>query len=123
LKATIGFIPVMRQPQENESILANTTMKTKSLLPMIALAALLSLVSCQTTGSSGGPTEAVTCAKCKMVAYERVGTVNKQIAVLRTEHMTCPDCDSAIKNYFSKGIALRHTCSACGGALVHCRAH
>ena len=98
-------------------------MKTKYFISvLLALAAIVSLSSCQTTSSSG-PTEAVTCAKCQMVAYERVGTINKQITVLRTEHMTCPDCDSAIRSYFTKGISLKHTCPSCGGALVHCRAH
>lgn len=99
-------------------------MKTQSfLLSLLGLAAMVSLSSCQTTSSAGGPTEAVTCGKCQMVAYERVGTVNKQITVLRGETMSCPDCESAAKNYFIKGGALKHTCTSCGSALVHCRAH
>jgi hypothetical protein len=99
-------------------------MKTKTILSaLLAIVAMASLSSCQTASSAGGPTEAVTCAKCQMVAYQRVGTTNKQVTILRTEHMTCPDCETAIKNYFTKGIALRHTCSSCGSALVHCRAH
>lgn len=99
-------------------------MKTKSILSaLLALVAMASLSSCQTTSSAGGPTEAVSCAKCQMIAYERVGTLNKQVTVLRGENMTCPDCESAIKNYFAKGGALRHTCSSCKGQLVHCRAH
>jgi hypothetical protein len=99
-------------------------MKTKCFIPLVlGLVTMLSLASCQTTSSSGGPTEAVACAKCQMVAYERVGTMNKQITVLRGETMTCPDCESAARNYFSKGMSLKHTCPSCGSQLVHCRAH
>jgi hypothetical protein len=87
---------------------------------MLALAALVGLTSCQTTS---GPSEAVACAKCKMVAFERVGTASKQVTVLRSETMTCPDCESVARNYFAKGMPLKHTCASCGGALVHCRAH
>lgn len=58
-----------------------------------------------------------------MVAYERVGTMNKQITVLRGETMTCPDCVTVARDYFSKHISMKHTCASCGGALSHCRAH
>jgi hypothetical protein len=98
-------------------------MKTKTfLLSILGLAAMVSLTSCQTT-SGGGPTEAVTCAKCQMVAFERVGNVNKQVTVLRGATMSCPDCESTARDYFSKGVSLKHTCSSCGGSLTHCRAH
>jgi hypothetical protein len=99
-------------------------MKTKSILSaLLAIVAMASLSSCQTASSAGGPTEAVACPKCQMIAYERVGAQNKQVTVLRGETMTCPDCESAVKNYFTKGMALRHTCSSCNSKLVHCRAH
>lgn len=97
-------------------------MKTKSFATaLLGLAAIVGLTSCQTT--AGGPSEAVTCSKCHMVAYERVGTINKQITVLRGETMACPDCVSQARDYFSKAISMKHTCASCGGTLTHCRAH
>lgn len=99
-------------------------MKTKSFISaLFALAALVSLSSCQTASSSAGPTEAVMCPKCQMVAYKRVGTINKQITVLSGSTMTCPDCKSMAENYFNKGASLKHTCASCGTTLVHCAAH
>jgi len=58
-----------------------------------------------------------------MVAYERVGTMGKQMTVLRGETMTCPDCKSMASNFFSKAASLKHTCSTCGGTLTHCTMH
>ena len=99
-------------------------MKTKSFISaFFALVAVASLSSCQTASSSAGPTEAVMCPKCQMVAYKRVGTINKQITVLSGSTMTCPDCKSMAENYFNKGVSLKHTCASCGTALVHCAAH
>lgn len=108
----------------NTQTQTNTNMKTKSFISaFFALAAVVSLSSCQTASSSAGPTEAVTCSKCQMVAYKRVGTINKQITVLSGKTMTCPDCVSMAENFFSKAVSLKHTCAACGGAMAHCTAH
>jgi hypothetical protein len=100
-------------------------MKTKSRIALLlSLVATLGLVSCQTTTSSTEPTEAVTCSKCQMVAYKKVGFgINKQIQVLSGKTMTCPECKSIAENFFSKSVSLKHTCSACGGELAHCVAH
>ena len=100
-------------------------MKAKSFISaLIALAAMASLSSCQTTATTEGPTEAVTCSKCQMVAYKKVGfNANKQIEVLSGKTMTCPECKSIAENFFSKSVSLKHSCSACGGELAHCKAH
>jgi hypothetical protein len=99
-------------------------MKTKSFISaFLALAAIVSLSACQTASSTAGPTEAVTCSKCQMVAYKRTGIVGKQLQVLRGENMTCPDCKSMAENYFSKHVSLKHTCSTCGGTVAHCTVH
>ena len=97
---------------------------TKSFISiLLGLAAAISISSCQTTSGTAGPSEAVTCSKCKMVAYERVGTINKQVQVLRSDVMTCPDCKSMADNFFNKHISLKHSCPTCGGAIAHCTAH
>jgi hypothetical protein len=100
-------------------------MKMKSRITLLlSLAAALGLASCQTTTGSAEPREAVTCSKCQMVAYKKVGFgINKQIQVLSGKTMTCPECTSIAENFFSKSVSLKHTCSACGGELAHCVAH
>lgn len=100
-------------------------MKMKSRIALLfSITAVLGLASCQTTTTSAEPTEAVTCSKCQMVAYKKVGFgVNKQIQVLSGKTMTCPDCKSIAQNFFSKSVSLKHTCPTCGGALAHCVAH
>jgi hypothetical protein len=100
-------------------------MKMKSRISLLlSLAAAFSLASCQTTTSSNEPKEAVTCSKCQMVAYKKVGfSINKQVQVLSGKTMTCPDCKSIAQNFFSKSGPLKHSCSACGGELAHCVAH
>jgi len=99
-------------------------MKTKSFFSaMLSLAAILGLASCETTSSTAGPTDAVTCSKCQMVAYNRPATMNKQLTILRGEKMVCPDCKSMAENFFSKSVSLKHTCPSCGGAIAHCRVH
>ncbi|RBP38195.1 hypothetical protein DES53_112193 [Roseimicrobium gellanilyticum] len=100
-------------------------MNTRSLISLLlSLAAAFGLASCQTTTGSNEPTEAVTCSKCQMVAYKKVGFgINKQIEVLSGKTMTCPECKSIAQNFFSKSASLKHTCSACGGELAHCVAH
>jgi hypothetical protein len=95
-------------------------MKTKLIPSLIALIAIASLSSCQTVSTGGAPKEALTCPKCKMVAFERVGTIHKEVTILRGETMSCPDCESAARNYFTKGISLNHTCKTCGVAMVKC---
>jgi hypothetical protein len=101
-------------------------MKTKSFISAIlGFAAVVGLSSCQTASSTAGPTEAVTCSKCQMVAFKRYGQARdkRNIQVLSGTAMTCPDCKSMASNYFSKTVSLKHTCPSCGGAIAHCTVH
>ena len=84
----------------------------------IAVAAAMTVTGCQTT--AGSARTAVACEKCKTVfvptGSNRFGTYST------SKRMTCPDCVSAVENYVKTG-ELKHTCSHCGGGLVHCTTH
>lgn len=85
-----------------------------------AIAAGLATTGCQTTTS--GPTRAaVGCDKCRTVWVPGSGP-GKYSSYSTSNRMVCPDCVSAVKNYFETG-ELKHTCASCGSALKHCTTH
>ena len=65
---------------------------------------------------------AVMCDKCKMVMV-KVPNATSSKSPMTTYHdsstMVCPDCTSAMNNFFTTG-KLKHTCSHCGGTMTHC---
>jgi len=65
--------------------------------------------------------EAAICSKCKMVWVRRPHQTGK-VTVYRSEQaMQCPDCTSAVANFFTTG-KWQHTCTACGDNLSACPA-
>lgn len=101
-----------------------TLTQTFILAGTLALAGFMT--SCQS--SSADASSAVTCNKCKTVWVQRpqqVGASGKSSSfyVLKdVKSMACPDCESAAATFFKTGN-LKHSCSHCGGALVHCTSH
>lgn len=101
-----------------------TLTKTLILAGTIGLATFMT--SCQS--ASADATSAVTCDKCKTVWVKRpvqVGGYGKSssfYALQDAKVMACPDCESAVATFFKTG-SLKHSCSHCGGALVHCTSH
>jgi hypothetical protein len=90
----------------------------------VALAGL-TLVGCQATGASqatGGETQSVMCDKCKTTWVRTPQQHGKVTTYTSRKVMTCPDCKSAVANFFSTG-KLEHTCTSCGGELQHCEVH
>jgi len=84
---------------------------------------VLSMIAIATPYLNAAPTEgAVMCDKCKIVMVKIAipGTSKAPLAVYHdTKTMICPDCKSAMENFFTTG-SLKHTCTACGGAMTHC---
>lgn len=101
-----------------------TLMKTMLLVGALGLTGLMT--SCQTAPADAS--SAVTCDKCKTVWVQRpqqVGASGKSSSfyVLKdVKTMSCPECESAAATFFKTG-SLKHHCSHCGGALVHCASH
>ena len=85
-----------------------------------AIAAGLMMTGCETTKTASSH-DAVGCEKCKTV-WVRGGGTGKSAGYSMTKRMVCPDCVSAVENYFKTG-ELKHTCATCGHALQHCTKH
>ena len=100
---------------------------TKTLLLAATFAAASLMTSCQTSAGAA-PASAVTCDKCKTVwvkTPQQIGPTGKTsayVALKSEKAMACPDCESAAATFFKTG-SLKHSCSHCGGALVHCESH
>ena len=85
-----------------------------------AMAAGLMMTGCETT-TPASSRDAVGCDKCKTVWVRGTGS-GKAVGYSMTKHMACPDCVSAVENYFKTG-ELKHTCATCGEGLKHCTTH
>ena len=94
------------------------TMKVTKILTGIAAAITVSVTALQATPVDSG---AVTCSKCKIVAVKlpTSGPKGQPIFYHDQNVMVCPDCQSAIVNFFKTG-KLKHTCSHCGGEMTVC---
>lgn len=92
----------------------------KAGLIVSAIFAGLAMSGCETTAGSSART-AVGCEKCKTVWVPGAGP-SKATGYQMTKRMVCPDCVSAVENYFKTG-ELKHTCASCGSALKHCTTH
>ena len=92
--------------------------KFLTLTGMMAILALFSSVS-QAEPPAGG---AVMCDKCKMVMVkvpDPTTSKNPTLTYHDSETMVCPDCKSAMTNFFKTG-KLKHTCNHCGGTMTVC---
>ncbi|MFH0879887.1 MAG: hypothetical protein V2A34_09260 [Lentisphaerota bacterium] len=75
--------------------------------------------SAEMQAQPGSPEErAALCIKCKEIWVTHPQHVGKA-AVSHKRTMICPDCDSAVQNYFTTG-KFEHTCKTCGDALSSC---
>jgi hypothetical protein len=63
--------------------------------------------------------QAAMCAKCQMVWVRRSHNVGKATVYRREQAMRCPDCKSAVANFFTTG-KWQHTCTTCGENLAEC---
>ena len=86
--------------------------KFLTLMGTMAILALFPSVSQAAPPTSG----AVMCDKCKMVM---VKVPDPTTSNHDAQTMVCPDCKSAMENFFKTG-KLKHTCSYCGGTMTVC---
>lgn len=99
-----------------------------SVLTMGLAAGLTFLSGCQSdkTAHHAGhdsPGKAVMCDKCKTVWIQQPGgDSHKPWTAKSSSGMACPECKTAVANFFSTG-KLQHTCSACGGHMDECEMH
>jgi hypothetical protein len=75
-------------------------------------------------GSAAAPsTQAVTCSKCQVTWVKVPDTAKGRVVGYTTrKSMTCPDCKSAVDNFFATG-KLQHTCETCGDSMEICERH
>ena len=70
--------------------------------------------------------DAVTCAKCQTTWVRQPittgGGKERVIAYQTRKSMECPDCRTAVDNFFRTG-QLAHSCKTCGEQLQICEAH
>lgn len=95
----------------------------------LALGAGLLLAGCQSSGAKSAATtepttQAVYCPKCEttFVKVPRHGHKGQITSYSRQKRMVCPDCKSAVANFFATG-QFQHTCTTCGATLEHCEVH
>ena len=97
---------------------------SKSVLFGVLVAGAVVLVAgCSTPGPKAkaetGGEQVVMCSKCQMVWVRRSHTVGKATVYRKELVMECPDCKSAVANFFTTG-KWQHTCAACGENLSEC---
>lgn len=96
------------------------------LAGMLVTGVAMFVPGCATTPSNAGAAagdkeQAIMCAKCQTVWVSRprqVGVV-KFITYRNEKVMECPDCRSAVMNFFTTG-KWEHTCNVCGTNLMVC---
>jgi hypothetical protein len=64
---------------------------------------------------------AAMCAKCQMVWVKQPHQVGRATIYSQKQEMRCPDCKSAVANFFTTG-KWKHTCKTCGDNLSECAA-
>ena len=105
----------------------------KTGLTGIGMTAALVLAGCASTGGSSGArpaaagatsTQGVACSKCQ-VTYVQVPANNPKgrfVGYTSRKDMECPDCKTAVQNFFETG-KLQHACTHCQGTMEVCDAH
>ena len=108
-----------------------TPHRLQLLLGVALMTSALAVGGCQSTekqASAAGGDEAVICPKCQTTWVKRPATVgpprgtNTPIAYRTKAEMACPECDSAVANFFATGKFV-HTCKMCGDNPAHCTVH
>jgi hypothetical protein len=106
----------------------------KMTLAALVMGVGLLAAGCESMGgseSAGGTTaasadgQAIACEKCNVTWVKAPVTNDKGriIAYKTKQSHECPDCRSAVSNFFATG-KLTHTCASCGeNALEKCEAH
>jgi len=95
----------------------------------VAMLSALALAGCQSAGAQGSTsnvasTQAVMCPKCQ-ITWVKVPVDNGKgriVSYTTRKSMECPDCKSAVENFFSTG-KLEHSCKTCGSDLQACEMH
>jgi hypothetical protein len=109
------------------------SLKKLSLVALVAGGGLVA-AGCQSSGGASAAkaepaspaTQAVMCSKCEVTWVKQPITAGggKDWRILgytsRKSH-ECPDCRSAVNNFFTTG-KLEHTCKTCGDAMEVCHA-
>lgn len=96
----------------------------KNNVRLITLIGMMTLFTILPSHSFAAPPAdgAVMCDKCKIVMVKvpsPASSKNPIIIYHDTKTMECPDCKSAMENFFKTG-KLKHTCSHCGGTMTVC---
>ena len=103
---------------------------SKTIFASAAVAAAVFVAGCQSTGASQATAstppldKAVACSKCE-VTYVKVpvdGGKGRIVGYSTKKTMECPDCKSAVENFFATG-ELKHTCRTCGDTMSMCETH
>jgi hypothetical protein len=106
------------------------SIKRLSLVVAVVVGGGLLAAGCQ---SDGGTTAAkgnlvaqdgVSCSKCQVTWVKQPITVGggkdwKVLGYTSRRSHECPDCRSAVENFFSTG-KLEHSCKTCGDAMEVC---
>ena len=104
---------------------------TKSLLGL-GLGATLFFTGCQSDAQRMAPashamaSDAVACDKCE-TTWVKVANTSPNAggrpgftSYSNQKKMVCPDCKSAVSNFFATG-EMKHDCKACGGNMTICK--
>lgn len=99
--------------------LATATLGAGLLLAGCASDANKPAESSLSTSSQG-----VTCTKCQTtwVKVPIDGGKGRIVGYTSRKEMACPDCTSAVSNFFATG-KLEHHCKTCGDSMEICEAH
>ena len=79
------------------------------------------------TTSAATAEQAVTCPKCETTwvkETQAVGSAGRSntYVIRNTKKTTCPDCETAVANFFATG-KLAHACKSCGVEMKACKTH
>jgi hypothetical protein len=96
----------------------------KNSIRFLSAVGIMSLLTILPSQSFATPPKdgAVMCDKCKFVIIKypiHSGLRGQNIMYQDRKTMVCPDCVSAIENFFKTG-KLKHTCTHCGGTMTVC---
>jgi len=96
----------------------------KNTAPFLSVIGLVSILTILPSHLLAAPPRegAVLCDKCKMVTVKypiQTGFRGQTIIYRDRSTMVCPDCHTAMENFFKTG-KLKHTCTNCGGTMTIC---
>ena len=96
----------------------------KNPIRFLSAVGMMSLLTILPSHSFAAPptSGAVMGDQCKMVMVKVPNPTtakNPTITYHNAQTMVCPDCVSAMENFFKTG-RLKHTCTHCGGTMTVC---